>query len=73
MSPLPAGTVVDIIVRTEELKIRLKGKIRSAHAGYGMGTEFLLGGPDDKANVKRLIAIQSGETQSVTRQTETTS
>ena len=73
MSPLAAGTVVDIIVRTEELKIRLKGKIRSAHAGYGMGAEFLLGSPDDKANVKRLIAIQSAEAQSASQQTETTS
>jgi CheY-like chemotaxis protein len=61
MSPLPPGTVVDIIVRTEELKIRLKGKIRSAHAGYGMGVEFLLSGTDDKANLRRLMALQSVE------------
>jgi hypothetical protein len=73
MSPLSPGTVIDIIVRTEELKVRLKGKIRSAHAGYGMGVEFMLTGPSDKASVKQLMALQSSESQISVEQQEPTS
>jgi CheY-like chemotaxis protein len=59
ISPFPPGTAIDIIVRTEQLKVRLKGKVRSAHMGYGMGVEFVLNGPDDKAQVKKLLALQT--------------
>jgi CheY-like chemotaxis protein len=62
ISPYSPGTAIDILVRTEHLKIRLKGKVRSAHVGYGMGVEFVLNGPDEKAQVKRLLAAQAAET-----------
>ena len=42
-------------MRTEKVKTRLKGKVRSAHMGYGM-KEFVLNGPIDKARVKSLEA-----------------
>src|SRR4051812_13621084 len=61
ISPFPPGSTVDIIVRTEDLKVRLKGKVRSAHMGYGMGVEFALNGPDEKAQVKKLVALQKAE------------
>jgi CheY-like chemotaxis protein len=63
ISPFPPGTAIDIIVRTERLKAHLKGKVRSAHMWYGMGVEFVLNGPSDKAQVKRLIEIQAAESQ----------
>jgi len=59
ISPFPPGAAIDIIVRTENLKVRLKGKVRSAHMGYGMGVEFVLNGPDEKEQVKRLLALQT--------------
>ncbi len=59
ISPFPPGTAIDIIVRTEHLKVRLKGKVRSAHMGYGMGVEFVLNGPADKEQVKKLLARQA--------------
>ena len=59
ISPFPPGAAIDIIVRTENLKVRLKGKVRSAHMGYGMGVEFVLNGPDEKGQVKRLLALQT--------------
>ena len=63
ISPFPPGTVIDIIVRTENFKTRLKGKVRSAHMGYGMGVEFMLNGPDDKAQVKKLLEAQASQSQ----------
>jgi len=63
ISPFPPGTVIDIIVRTGHLKVRLKGKVRSAHMGYGMGVEFVLNGPDEKAQVKKLLELQIAESQ----------
>ncbi len=63
ISPFPPGTAIDIIVRTEQLKVRLKGKVRSAHMGYGMGVEFVLNGPSDKEQVKKLLVRQTAELQ----------
>ncbi len=63
ISPFSPGTAIDIIVRTENLKVRLKGKVRSAHMGYGMGVEFVLNGPSDKEQVKKLLARQTAEMQ----------
>jgi CheY-like chemotaxis protein len=38
--PLPAGTAVEIVLRTQELKLRLRGKVQSVHRGLGMGVHF---------------------------------
>jgi len=32
-----AGAVVEIVVRTYEMKLRLSGEVKSSHPGYGMG------------------------------------
>jgi hypothetical protein len=61
ISPFPPGTTIDIIVRTENIKTRLKGKVRSAHMGYGMGVEFSLNGPEDRAQVKKLLDEQAAQ------------
>src|SRR5262249_54799271 len=63
ISPFPPGTAIDIIVRTEKVKTFLKGKVRSAHMGYGMGVEFVLNGPNDKAQVKKLLEAQAAQSQ----------
>jgi CheY-like chemotaxis protein len=63
ISPFPPGTAIDIIVRTGHVKVRLKGKVRSAHMGYGMGVEFILNGPDEKDQVKKLLELQATESQ----------
>ncbi len=58
VSPFPAGTVIEIVVRTETLKVRLKGKVRSTHLGYGMGVEFVVRTREDRVQVERLISGQ---------------
>lgn len=58
VSPFPAGTVIEIVVRTEALKVRLKGKVRSTHLGYGMGVEFVVRTREERVQVERLISSQ---------------
>ncbi len=58
VSPFSPGTVVEIVVRTEALKVRLKGKVRSTHPGYGMGVEFVVRTREDRVQVERLISSQ---------------
>ncbi len=38
--PLPVGTAVEIVMRTQELKVKVPGKIQSVHRGLGMGVQF---------------------------------
>jgi len=58
VSPFPPGTMIEIVVRTEALKVRLKGKVRSTHLGYGMGVEFVVRTREERVQVERLISTQ---------------
>lgn len=55
--PLPfrLGSSVELLVRTYELKLRLRGMVQAAHPGYGMGVAFELKTKEEQANVKKLI------------------
>ncbi|HEY1264182.1 MAG TPA: PilZ domain-containing protein [Terriglobales bacterium] len=55
----PANTPVDIVVRTLDLKLRLKGRVRSSHVGYGMGVQFDLSTRQEREEVKRLLDSQA--------------
>jgi len=54
--PLSEGTRLVIEVRTGDWKLRVHGKVRSMHRGYGMGVEFRLRTAEDKEDVKQLLA-----------------
>jgi CheY-like chemotaxis protein len=51
----PAGTAVEITVRTQEMKLRLSGTVRASHPGYGMGVSFTLSSKDERNGVQQLI------------------
>jgi CheY-like chemotaxis protein len=57
----PAGTVLDIVVRTEDLKLRVHGKVLSTHPGFGMGVEFGLRTDEQRKQVQQLIASAQSE------------
>src|SRR5258708_18098543 len=40
--PFPMGTSVEITVRTQNLKLSLRGTVQASHPGYGMGPAFEL-------------------------------
>ena len=60
--PFPKGSSVEIVVRTYEMKLRLRGKVQAAHPGYGMGIIFELTTKEEQANVKKLTDFVAATT-----------
>ena len=52
--PFPSGSSVEILVRTYEMKLRLRGSVQASHPGYGMGVAFELNTKEERENVKKL-------------------
>ncbi|MGH9544828.1 MAG: PilZ domain-containing protein [Terriglobales bacterium] len=60
-SPFPSHTVLDIVVRTRDIKLRVRGTVQVVHPGFGMGVQFSLNTADEREQVKHLIAAQAAE------------
>jgi len=60
--PFPAGSSVEIVVRTYELKLRLRGAVQASHPGFGMGIAFELKSKEERENVKRLLDFVASTT-----------
>ena len=52
--PFPKGCSVEIVVRTQEMKLRLRGIIQASHPGYGMGVALDLKTKEEQENVRKL-------------------
>jgi CheY-like chemotaxis protein len=52
--PFPQGSSVEIVARTYEMKLHLRGTVQTSHPGYGMGVVFELKTKEEQANVKKL-------------------
>jgi len=61
--PFPQGASVEIVVRTHEMKLRLRGTVLASHPGFGMGIALELKTKEEQANVKKLTDFVA-ETQS---------
>src|SRR6266567_1086798 len=53
--PFPKGAEVEIVVRTYDMKLRLRGAVQASHPGFGMGVAFELKTHEEQTNVKKLI------------------
>lgn len=62
--PFPQGAEVEIVVRTHELKLRLRGKVQASHPGYGMGIAFELKTKEEQMNVRKLTEFVAATTPS---------
>src|SRR3984893_16706849 len=60
-SPFPSHTVLDIVVRTHDMKLRVRGTVQVVHPGFGMGVQFSLNTADERDQVKQLIAAQAAQ------------
>lgn len=58
----PQASTVEIVVRTHEMKLRLRGTVQASHPGYGVGVAFELKTKDEQANVNRLIDFVASTT-----------
>ena len=61
-----SGTALDIVVRTEDLRLRIHGKVLSMHPGFGMGVEFTLRTDEHRKQVQQLIACAKSEPKLLT-------
>jgi len=52
--PFPAGSLLEIVVRTYEMKLRLRGAVLTSHPGYGMGVAFELDTKEEQDKLKKL-------------------
>jgi CheY-like chemotaxis protein len=59
----PAGTPIEITVRTHEMKLRLSGNVKASHPGYGMGVSFMLNTKDERHGVQQLIDFVEATTE----------
>jgi CheY-like chemotaxis protein len=61
--PFPQGFSVEIVVRTHEMKLRLRGAVQASHPGFGVGVAFELKTMEEQANVNKLIAFVAATTE----------
>jgi hypothetical protein len=59
----PQGSSVEIVVRTYELKLQVRGTVQASHPGYGLGVAFELKTRDEQANVKKLTDFVASTTE----------
>jgi CheY-like chemotaxis protein len=58
------GGLVEIVVRTEDMKLHLSGVVKASHPGYGMGISFKLNTKDERHGVQQLIDFVAATTES---------
>ena len=59
-----AGSTIEIVVRTYEIKLRLSGQVKSSHPGYGMGVLFHLNTKEERHGVQQLIDFVAATAES---------
>jgi CheY-like chemotaxis protein len=63
--PLPVGTAIEIVLRTQDLKLRLRGKVQSVHRGLGMGVQFNVMRLEEQQQLERLMSeVQTSQVPS---------
>ncbi|MGA3196939.1 MAG: PilZ domain-containing protein [Terriglobales bacterium] len=60
-SPFPARSAVEIVIRTGDMKFRLKGQVLSSHPGFGMGVRFNFRDPAERQEILKLLALVSSD------------
>ena len=61
--PFPISSSVEILVRTYEMKLRLRGQVLASHPGYGMGVAFELKTKEELEAVKKLTDYVAATTE----------
>jgi PilZ domain len=56
-SPLPGQSGVEILVRTADTKLRIRGHVLTTHPGFGMGVRFMFRDSGEREEILRLLAV----------------
>ena len=59
----PRGASIEIVVRTHEMKLRLRGSVQASHPGYGVGVAFEWKTKEEQNNVNKLIDFVASTTE----------
>jgi CheY-like chemotaxis protein len=62
-TPFPSGTRVEILVRTQDMKLRVQGVVQSVHPGFGMGVQLVLKTAEHHDHVQTLICLLEASAQ----------
>ena len=56
-TPLAGQSGVEILVRTTELKFKIRGQVLATHPGFGMGVRFMFRDTAEREEILRLLAV----------------
>lgn len=56
-SPLSGQSGVEILVRTADTKLRIRGQVLTTHPGFGMGVRFVFRDSGEREEILRLLAV----------------
>ena len=56
-SPFTGQSGVEILVRTSDMKLRIKGRVLTSHPGFGMGVRFVFRDSVEREEILRLLAL----------------
>jgi CheY-like chemotaxis protein len=58
-TPLSGQSGVEILVRTADTKLRIRGQVLATHPGFGMGVRFMFRDSGEREEILRLLAVLS--------------
>jgi CheY-like chemotaxis protein len=58
-SPLAGQSGVEILVRTADTKLKIRGQVLTTHPGFGMGVRFVFRDSVEREEILRLLAVLS--------------
>ena len=58
-TPLSGQSGVEILVRTADTKLRIRGQVLATHPGFGMGVRFMFRDSSEREEIMRLLAVLS--------------
>ncbi|HWZ84331.1 MAG TPA: PilZ domain-containing protein [Terriglobales bacterium] len=62
-SPLNGQPAVEIVVRTAQMRLKIRGQVQAVHPGFGMGVRFTFDSADEREEVLQLLAqLSAGPT-----------
>jgi c-di-GMP-binding flagellar brake protein YcgR len=56
-SPLSVQSGVEILVRTAEMKLKIRGQVLATHPGFGMGVRFIFRDSAEREEILQLLAV----------------
>ena len=62
-TPFPVGSHLEIVVRTPDMKLRVRGMVQTVNRGFGMGVRFDLTTPEEHSHVQTLIDLLEQSSQ----------